>query len=239
MAEGSRACDEGFVPFNIAVAPQSMSPNMREVWLEQARNLRGNEGELVARRQLVRISMDVLQKSERLREAMQKNTCEGGELYLSVNAEALSIEAVARALEWQAAGADEQRSLFGHSSWRSISNTMHAASWLGCAPLVAACESHLCAALELRNVRQCSCAPGRCAAFDDVANPAHTCARAIRLCPCRCRLCSWRRRRAAAMRPNFWRAPFSFSNLSSALTMTRWALQHALPACCQLPRQLP
>ena len=142
-----------FASISSALTPRAPRSGEHDVVLEQARPIRGAQGELIARKLHVRVTATVLQGSQRLRQLLEQ-AAPGQELLTAqIQAEALSIEAVARALDWQAAAPDEQLHLLEHASWQSLSNVMHAAAWLGSDALRSICESKLCAALRLSMVK--------------------------------------------------------------------------------------
>lgn len=148
---------EEFLPFaNITTALTPRPPRLGEhdILLEQARPIRGAEGELIPRKLQVRVTAAVLQCSQRLRELLE--TAKPGQELLTaqIQADALSVEAVAKALEWTALPPDEQTQLFEYASVKSLINVMHAAAWLGSNTLKSICETKLCAVLCLENVRR-------------------------------------------------------------------------------------
>ena len=151
-----------FVPFGAAETVRTLRDDERDILLEQARPIRGAQGELIPRKQWIRVTAAGLQSSVRLRQLLESATADQQLLVAQIHTEALSIEAVARALEWQAATVAEQQHLLEHSSWQSISNIMHAAAWLGSASLLSLCEAKLCAALCLENAVQLARAAERC-----------------------------------------------------------------------------
>lgn len=142
---------------------RAMRADEHDVTLEQSRLPRGSvQGELIARKLTVRVSSAVVRRNARLRAALE-NSKPGLPLALNIQTEAISIEAVARSLEWLARPAME-RQLLDHSSWQYISTIMHAATWLGCSGLATACETKLLAALSLENAVLLARAAHRCSA---------------------------------------------------------------------------
>lgn len=139
-----------------ATAPRPACQDEHDLLLEQTRPIRGAQGELVARKQYVRIKHDVLQQTNHLLALVTEAPKTGSPLTVRVNAEGMSVESVARALEWQAATPRERSQLVQHLSWQYMSSLMHAASWLGSASLLTACEAKLCRQLRLENVSRYS-----------------------------------------------------------------------------------
>ena len=212
-----------FVPFvNITTALTPRAPRLGEhdIILEQTRPIRGAEGELIPRKLQVRVTAAVLQCSQRLRELLE--TAKPGQELLTaqIQADALSVEAVAKALQWTALPPDEQTQLFEHASVKSLINVMHAAAWLGSNTLKSICETKLCAVLCLENVRRkCrarACRP-RPAARLRHRPPTPACD--TRLARADCRPYNWHARRSAANRRSCSRAPSSSSRPFSAPTM--------------------
>ena len=125
----------------------------RELLLEQVHPCRGTEGELMARKQRVYATERILHRNNHLR-ALLAGSDASQPLVVRVDAEALSIEAVTRALEWQAAPPAERVLLLEHLPWQQVSALLHAASWMGCRQLLKVCEAKLCMQLRLENVRR-------------------------------------------------------------------------------------
>jgi flagellar biosynthesis/type III secretory pathway protein FliH len=74
------------------------------------------------------------------------------ELVVAVPDDALGIESIAQALQWQTLSSTEQKVSFGHVSWQTMCGLLQAAAWLGCMPLLSVCESRLMDLLCLDNV---------------------------------------------------------------------------------------
>ena len=147
------AASASFTSIAQATAPRPAGQDEHDLLLEQVRPLRGTQGELVARKQYMRIKDAVLQQSDHLRALVAEAPKTGDALLrVTVDAEGMSVESIARALEWQAATPRERSQLVQHFSWQYVSSLMHAASWLGSASLVTACEAKLCRQLRLENV---------------------------------------------------------------------------------------
>lgn len=148
--------DDGPPPKFTPIQQQTRAPPLAagaiELLLVQAKvkNLTSH-GELPARKRYVRVQLGWLKRNERL-SALLPSAEPGQPLHVPVVDEALSIEAIAQALEMQALPAREQQRLLEHTTWQPVCALLQAAAWLGSAPLVSACETKLCAQASLDNV---------------------------------------------------------------------------------------
>jgi hypothetical protein len=147
--------------FDRALRCEHAAPAGYHLLLVQGKPLRGAEGELVARKQHVHVEAAVLEVSERLREAVAE-AAGGSTAQLPIHGEALSVEAVARAIEWQSSSAAERDELLEHCSWQHLSAVLHGASWVGLTELQRVCEAKLCGQLRLENAVQLARAAQRC-----------------------------------------------------------------------------
>lgn len=108
------------------------------------------QGELLAKKVYTCVTRKTLMRSERLRALLPAEPVTT--LRVHVPDEGLSVEAISSALSWQALPAEERQGI-EHVTWQSMCSLLQAAAWLGCAPLLAACEATLCELLRLDNVR--------------------------------------------------------------------------------------
>lgn len=142
-----------FVPITLALQPAPVPPGEVLLLLVQARtkNLTSH-GELLPRRRYVRVPRARLEGSERL-SPLLPSLDPGQPLHAPVVDDTIGIDAVAMALELQAAPKQEQRRLLEHTGWQPLCALLQAAAWLGNAPLGSVCEAKLCALVRVDNVR--------------------------------------------------------------------------------------
>ena len=133
--------------------------SMVTIMLIQARRQKlSKQGEMHAMKLWCQISREHLLQSDRLSSLIvptpEDVSADNGDeaLHVVVPDDSLNIESIAQALRWQSLPSKEREEIHGHVTWQSMCGLLQASAWLGCSPLLSACESRLCDMLCLDNV---------------------------------------------------------------------------------------
>ena len=202
-----------FSVHSVALQKPRAAVNFVELELIQGTQQKtSSQGELLARKVFACVARKTLMRSDRLSALLPTEPVT--KLTVHVPDEGLSVEAIAQALSWQALPAEERQQCIDYVTWQSMCSLLQAAAWLGCAPLLAACEATLCELLRLDNVSSVSraaAAPAPPASYPNPCDHARPLANASPL-----RLYHSRALRSEAPLSSSSRKPSSCSRLTSA-----------------------